>query len=69
MRFPPVGAVYEKELGTESNFLRNVIDMQQLIKEIALCPQFLHTFIDRPYNVARHAIRGRLADRCFDDAH
>lgn len=29
-----------KKLGTESNFLRNAIDMQPLIKEIALCPEW-----------------------------
>jgi len=39
VRWRPHG--HSKKLGTESNLLRNEIDMQRLIQEIALCPQFL----------------------------
>ncbi len=46
---PTVGAVYEgvKKLGTESNFLFKPFYINWVSQEIALCPQFLHTFIDR----------------------
>jgi hypothetical protein len=45
-------AVYEavKKLGTESNFLYKPLHINCVSREIALCPQFLHSFIDRAYS-------------------